>query len=105
MRNFIGNAVKYSNSLVNINLVSNNKITEVKVCDDGPGFSEDIIDVMGEPYIRSKNEVISSKSGLGLGTFIGKTLLERKKASVNFGKCPTRQRCNGHYSMANKRFA
>ena len=88
LRNFIGNAVKYSNSTVDISLESNNKITEVKVCDDGPGFSEDILDVLGEPYIRSKNKIISSKSGLGLGTFIGKTLLERMKANVKFDKCP-----------------
>ena len=87
LRNFIGNAVKYSNSIVDISLESNNKITEVKVCDDGPGFSEDIISVLGEPYIRSKNKIISSKSGLGLGTFIGKTLLERMKANVKFEKC------------------
>ena len=88
LRNFIGNAVKYSNSLVDISLVSDKKITEVKVCDDGPGFSDDILNVLGEPYIRSKNEIISSKSGLGLGTFIGKTLLERMKAKVQFDKCP-----------------
>ena len=88
LRNFIGNAVKYSKSFVEISLESNNKITEVKVCDDGPGFSEDIINVLGEPYIRSENKVISSKSGLGLGTFIGKTLLERMKAKVDFGMCP-----------------
>ena len=88
LRNFIGNAVKYSNSLVEISLESNSKITEVKVCDDGPGFSNDILEVLGEPYIRSKNKIISSKSGLGLGTFIGKTLLERMKAKVLFDKCP-----------------
>jgi len=88
LRNFIGNAVKYSNSQVDIILKSNNKITEVKVCDDGPGFSEDILDVLGEPYIRSKDKIISLKSGLGLGTFIGKTLLERMKANVKFDKCP-----------------
>ena len=88
LRNFIGNAVKYSKSLVEISLESDNKITKVKVCDDGPGFSSDIIDILGEPYIRSKNIRISSKSGLGLGTFIGKTLLERMKAIVEFGRCP-----------------
>ena len=88
LRNFIGNAVKYSNSSVDISLESDNKITQVKVCDDGPGFSEDILNVLGEPYIRSKNKIISSKSGLGLGTFIGKTLLERMKANIKFDKCP-----------------
>ena len=88
LRNFIGNAIKYSNSFVDITLESNSKITKVKVCDDGPGFCEDILDVLGEPYIRSNNKIISSKSGLGLGTFIGKTLLERMKANVKFNKCP-----------------
>ena len=88
LRNFIGNAVKYSNSFVEINLKSDNKITEVIVIDDGPGFSEDITDVLGEPYIRSKNKIISMKSGLGLGTFIGKTLLERMKAKIEFTKNP-----------------
>jgi len=88
LRNFIGNAVKYSKSLVEISLESNNRITEVKVCDDGPGFPSDVKDVLGEPYIRSEDNKISSKSGLGLGTFIGKTLLERMKANVTFEKCP-----------------
>ena len=88
LRNFIGNAVKYSNSFVEINLKSDNKITEVIVIDDGPGFSEDITDVLGEPYIPSNNKIISMKSGLGLGTFIGKTLLERMKAKNEFSISP-----------------
>jgi two-component system, sensor histidine kinase RegB len=87
LRNFIGNAVKYSNTFVQINIESNEKFTEVRICDDGPGFSEDIKSLLGEPYIRSKNKIINSKSGLGLGTFIGKTLLERMKAKVTFGVC------------------
>jgi two-component system, sensor histidine kinase RegB len=85
LRNFIGNAVKYGTSFIEINLKSNDTVTEVSVSDDGPGFSEDVKDVLGEPYIRSKNKIITLKSGLGLGTFIGKTLLERMKASVQFG--------------------
>ena len=102
MRNFIGNAVKYSKSLVEISLESNNKITEVKVCDDGPGFPSDVKDVLGEPYIRSKDNKISSKSGLGLGTFIGKTLLERMKANVTFHKCPKNNGAMVTHSVANK---
>ena len=86
IRNFVGNAVKYSDSRIEIDLQSNNKITEIKISDDGPGFSEDILHGLGEPYIRSKNKIISTKSGLGLGTFIGKTLLERMKAKVKFEK-------------------
>ena len=86
LRNFIGNASKFSQSLVMIVLESDNKVTQIKICDDGPGFPEDIKNFLGEPYIHSKNQAIDSKSGLGLGTFIGKTLLERMKANVEFGK-------------------
>jgi len=89
LRNFIGNASKFSKSLVEVKLESNNEITQIKVCDDGPGFPEDVKNFLGEPYIRSKNQAIDIQSGLGLGTFIGKTLLERIKANVNFGKCPS----------------
>ena len=45
LRNFIGNAVKYGSSIVEINLKSNDTVTEVNVSDDGPGFSEDVKDV------------------------------------------------------------
>ena len=84
LRNFIGNAVKFSRSKVKINLTSNNKLIEIKINDDGPGIPEDIIKIIGEPYIKSKSRELSSNSGLGLGTFLGKTLLERQKAKLTF---------------------
>ena len=86
MRNFIGNAVKFSRSKVKINLISNEKLIEIKINDDGPGIPEDIIKIIGEPYIKSKSRELSSNSGLGLGTFLGKTLLERQKAKLTFKK-------------------
>jgi len=88
LRNFIGNASKFSSSLVEVKIESDHNLTQIKVCDDGPGFPEDVKKFLGEPYIRSKNPIIGSKSGLGLGTFIGKTLLERMKANISFDKCP-----------------
>ena len=84
LRNFIGNAVKFTNSKVEVELESNKKSISIKINDDGPGFPEDIIKVLGEPYIKSKSKEISFKSGLGLGTFLGKTLLERQSAKLSF---------------------
>ena len=86
IRNFVGNAVKFSKKNVNIALVSNNSETSIRISDDGPGFPDDIFKLIGEPYIASRSKILKSKSGLGLGTFIGKTLLERKKASIEFSK-------------------
>ncbi|MDC0449380.1 ActS/PrrB/RegB family redox-sensitive histidine kinase [Pelagibacteraceae bacterium] len=84
LRNFIGNAVKFSRSKVKIILRSDKEIIEIKINDDGPGIPEDIIEKIGEPYIQSKSKELSSNSGLGLGTFLGKTLLERKNAKLLF---------------------
>jgi two-component system sensor histidine kinase RegB len=84
LRNFIGNAVKFSKSEVKINLTSDQNLIEIKINDDGPGIPEDIINKIGEPYIKSKSILLSSNSGLGLGTFLGKTLLERQKAKFKF---------------------
>ena len=86
IRNFVGNAVKFSKKNIDIDLVSNDIQTSIQISDDGPGFPDDIFEIIGEPYISSKSKKLKSKSGLGLGTFIGKTLLERKKAIIEFSK-------------------
>ncbi len=86
LRNFIGNAVKFSKSKVKINLYSDSKKIEIKINDDGPGIPDDIIKKIGEPYIKSKLVETNSNSGLGLGTFLGKTLLERQGANLSFKK-------------------
>ena len=69
-----------------ISIVSDNKILKLFIEDDGPGYPVDIVNIIGEPYIKSKSRIISNKSGSGLGTFLGKTLLERKGANLEFGK-------------------
>ena len=84
LRNFIGNAVKFSKSKVLIILKSDDKNIIVRVDDDGPGFPDDVINILGEPYIKSKSKDVSSNSGLGLGTFLGKTLLEKQGANLFF---------------------
>jgi len=84
LRNFIGNANKFSKQKVEVKLISDEKNTEIQISDDGPGFPKDIIDKLGEPYIVSASQENKSKTGLGLGTFIGKTLLEKNYGKINF---------------------
>ena len=86
LRNFIGNANKFSKKKIEIFLTSNNNTTQIIIRDDGPGFPKDLIDKhrLGEPYIRTANPESISKHGLGLGTFIGKTLLEKNFANIIF---------------------
>tara|TARA_B100001173_G_scaffold310255_1_gene324378 strand:+ start:268 stop:1554 length:1287 start_codon:yes stop_codon:yes gene_type:complete len=86
LRNFIGNANKFSKEKIEIFLNSDVNFTSIIIRDDGPGFPKDLIDKhrLGEPYIRTTDQGNISKYGLGLGTFIGKTLLEKNFANINF---------------------
>ena len=86
LRNFIGNANKYCSKNIFINLKSDNEITEITIEDDGDGYPSDILSKIGEPYLKSSDK----NSGLGLGLFIGKTLLEKNFASVNCWNSQTR---------------
>ena len=80
LRNFIGNANKFAKEKIFITINSDSENTEVIIEDDGDGFPKDILDKIGEPYIRTKKK--NNNSGLGLGIFIGGTLLERNNAKV-----------------------
>ena len=86
LRNFIGNANKFSKKKIEILLISDNENSRIVIRDDGPGFPKDLINKykLGEPYIRTTDQINISKYGLGLGTFIGKTLLEKNLAKINF---------------------
>ena len=90
LRNFIGNANKFAKNTIYINLKSDSEITEITVEDDGGGYPRDIMSKIGEPYLKSNYSKENSKQGLGLGLFIGKTLLEKNFALVNCRNSETR---------------
>ena len=90
LRNFIGNANKFAKDTIFINLKSNSQITQITIEDDGNGYPRDVLSKIGEPYLKSNDSKDKSKSGLGLGLFIGKTLLEKNFASINCRNSKTR---------------
>ncbi len=91
LRNFIGNANKYCKQKIFINLKSDNKSTYITIEDDGNGYSSDILSKIGEPYLKSSNVLNKNKAGLGLGIFIGKTLLEKNFATILCRNSKTRE--------------
>ena len=90
LRNFIGNANKFSRESVYINLKSDSEITEITIEDDGKGYPRDVLSKIGEPYLKSSDPESQTKTGLGLGLFIGKTLLEKNFAFINCRNSKTR---------------
>ncbi len=64
----------------------------ISIRDDGPGFSQDIMMRLGEPYVTTRASERRAKSeespGLGLGLFVAKTLLERSGATMTMTNAP-----------------
>ncbi len=90
IRNFIGNANKFSQKNIFISITSDSENSIISIEDDGSGFPKDILTKIGEPYIKSLQSKNKSRAGLGLGIFIGKTLLEKNKAKLLIRNSETR---------------
>ena len=89
--NLVENAVDFAKAEVRIRANWTKDQVGITIEDDGPGFSADVLTKIGDPYIttrgghderRAKSE---PGSGLGLGLFIAKTLLERTGATISMG--------------------
>ncbi len=79
MMNIINNAIQFASQTVTI-AVSDHHIC---VRDDGPGYSEDVIHRLGQPYVSGRLDD-ETKVHMGLGLFIAQRLLEKYDAVVYF---------------------
>lgn len=86
--NIVGNAVSFAAAEVHIATRWTTEWSEVEISDDGPGFSDSLLDELGTPFISTRQGV---EGHMGLGVFIAKTLLERTGASVSFGNRSERE--------------
>lgn len=85
--NILENAVDFARSAVEVNAWWSRDSVEIVIADDGPGIVPDILKRIGEPYLsrrRNVGDAQSGRTGLGLGIFIARTLLERTGARVSF---------------------
>ena len=102
IRNFVGNANKFAKNKIFITVKSDSEMSEIIIEDDGPGFPKDILNKIGEPYIRSLKKKQMSETGLGLGIFIGKTLLEKNFAKLTCRNSETRGGAEINITWKNK---
>jgi len=85
--NLVENAVDFARSSVEITASWDEEEVVITIQDDGPGFPPEIMDRLGEPYVTTRRHRFtedSEETGLGLGFFIAKTLLERAGATLDF---------------------
>jgi two-component system sensor histidine kinase RegB len=85
--NLVENAVDFARERVEIAAEWTPDTVSVVISDDGPGFASEVISRIGEPYVRSRRlrrMYATGDTGMGLGFFIAKTLLERTGAKLTF---------------------
>ncbi len=86
--NLVENAVDFARERVEITAKWSARDVTITITDDGPGVPPDIMDALGDPFITTRparrpgDAKDGTPSGLGLGFFIAKTLLERSGATV-----------------------
>ena len=86
LRNLVQNAVDFSRTAVWIDIDWTFRAINVSIGDDGKGYPPDMIDRIGEPFMRARAAAGDRPGydGMGLGLFIAKTLLERSGAELTF---------------------
>ena len=60
----------------------------ITIADDGRGFAPNVLARIGQPYLSQRDRARRKQEaggGLGLGLFIARSLLERSRASLQFG--------------------
>ena len=83
----IQNAVQFAQETVVVTTAWTRETVTVTVCDDGPGFSPEILGKLGEPYLSTRK---GEGDHMGLGVFIAHILLERTGATLQFSNAPGR---------------
>ena len=78
--NIIQNATEHANKKINVKITWDKKNIFIKIQDDGKGFSTEILERIGNPYISDKNK----ENSMGLGIFIAKNLIENIGGNIKF---------------------
>lgn len=94
--NLVENAVDFAETQVVVRGVWDDNKVQIEIADDGPGFSHEVLNRLGEPYVTSRGikrgKGDDGDFGLGLGFFIAKTLLERSGATLQLINRPAPDR-------------
>jgi two-component system sensor histidine kinase RegB len=91
LTNILDNAADFAERKVVIEVTWTRSQVAFEIRDDGPGFAPEILLNVGEPYVTSRSAASRDRmdeetgSGLGLGLFISKTLIERSGAEFIVG--------------------
>jgi two-component system sensor histidine kinase RegB len=94
LSNLLDNAVGFAEDKVVLQARWTKDEVRMEVRDDGPGYAPEVLLRVGEPYVTTRSAARGAEegdSGLGLGLFIAKTLIERSGAQLSLSNAPPPQ--------------
>ncbi len=86
--NLVENAIDFAASKVEVKASWSEDEVKIEIADDGEGFPLNVLEQLGEPFVTTRPrkggsaETLDESTGMGLGFFIAKTLLERSGAKL-----------------------
>jgi two-component system sensor histidine kinase RegB len=86
--NLVENAVDFATSKVEVEARWSKDEVKITIADDGTGFPPHVLEQLGEPFVTTRaapgdgQDATDEHTGMGLGFFIAKTLLERSGATI-----------------------
>ena len=86
LRNYLSNALKYAppELPINVSVETNGEQVRVSVRDEGPGLTDDEQEHVWDRFYQTPDRMVlnGQSTGLGLGLYINKVLIERQHGNV-----------------------
>ena len=82
-RNLLENALRHGGGAVEVGVGERDRRIEVRICDRGPGVSEDERERIFEAFYRPARTRESGNGGTGLGLAIARQIAEQHKGQVS----------------------
>ncbi|MEQ9333806.1 PAS domain S-box protein [Thalassobaculum sp.] len=82
--NILSNAIKFSprKSSVLMRIEADESFGYIRITDEGPGISAEIVEQIGKPFVRSSHPGVASIEGTGLGLAITQNLMLKQGGSL-----------------------
>lgn len=84
LTNLVSNAIQYTpqNRKIDVEITPGKEMVEIKVADQGAGISPDDLEQIFNKFFSSQNSAISNQTGLGLGLFLAKHIVDLHSGSI-----------------------
>lgn len=82
LSNVLGNALKYSQQQVRLQLTVEAQQVKIRISDQGPGIEESMLEKIFEPFVRTDQARSRQQGGWGLGLAIAARAIEQHQGTI-----------------------